>query len=131
MASGFLTKDAEFKEVGEKNSGLCKFSIVAMDKTENTETVFVNVIAWFDLAHHTKDLKKFDKILVCGTIKNADYTNKENKFIKKNELVADFITFYSKNETVESKTKESKKKAKPAADFFAIDDSLDDESLPF
>lgn len=96
IAAGRATREAESKYVGDKGTHLTKFSIAATDGTPEKPTVFVNVIAWFDLADYAASIEKGDRVLVAGKVKNADYTNKNGELVKRNELVADFIQLQEK-----------------------------------
>lgn len=67
MISGFLGKDAEYKQVGDKRSSLTTFSVKVGER--NGETIWVNCQCWHSTARACMDLKKFDTVLCVGHIK--------------------------------------------------------------
>ena len=85
LVIGNVTKDAEYKLVGEKQSAMCRFGIAA-DKDKDDQTVFVNVVAWRRWAEVTAGLRKGDSVLVAGHIESREYEGK-----KYYDLVADFV----------------------------------------
>lgn len=129
IVAGRATRDAEFLTVGNKNTHLTKFSIAGTDGTPESPTVFVNVIAWFDLANYAVSLRKGDRVLVAGQVKNADYTNKQGELVKKNELVADFIQIQNSNGGYAERMGDGITSPAGAAMFTEIED--DDGELPF
>lgn len=71
IISGFLAKDAEYKQVGGNNSSLTKFSVKVGERQpkvqgERGETIWVNCQCWHSVARATKALKKFDVVLCVG-----------------------------------------------------------------
>lgn len=129
IAAGRVTHDAEFKTVGAKDTHLTKFSIAGTDGTPESPTVFVNVVAWFDLADYAERIRKGDRVLVAGTVKNANYTNKQGELVKRNELVADFIQIQSNNGGYVERVGDGITSPAGMAQFMEIDD--DDGELPF
>ena len=67
MISGFLGKDAEYKQVGEKNSSLTRFSVKVGER--NNEAIWVNCQCWHSTARACMGLKKLDTVLCVGRIK--------------------------------------------------------------
>lgn len=81
MICGILPRDAEYKQVGEKNSSLTKFSIKVGEKKvlgqEKTQAIWVNVQCWHSIARAVQNLKKLDTALVIGKIEKKPYTAKD------------------------------------------------------
>ena len=90
LFSGRLIKDAEHKRVGPKNSHLTKLAVAY----GSDAGAIINVTAWNELAAHTANLKKNDRVMATGVIKSNDYNGR-----KYWELEADCITV-SPNGTV-------------------------------
>lgn len=89
IATGRLSRDADFRIAGAKQSHFCSFSIPAAENEDGT-TTWVNVDAAFDMADAAKDLKKGDHVLVCGKMVTRTYTaGGEEK--RRTELKADFL----------------------------------------
>lgn len=81
MICGILPRDAEYKQVGEKNSSLTKFSIKVGEKKvegqEKPQAIWVNVQCWHSIARAAQNLKKLDTALVIGKIEKKTYTAKD------------------------------------------------------
>ena len=91
LISGNLTRDAEFKKVGEKNTSLCKFSVASNDKQGDREiTEFHNVTVWGYHADACAGLQKGDSVFVEGRIQTRSY---EKDGIKKyaTDIVANAV----------------------------------------
>jgi single-stranded DNA-binding protein len=73
--AGKVTKDAEFKTVGDKQSHITTFSIIA-GKRKDTTTIFVNCKAWHGLADYARQIKKGDHVFVIGQIESREYNGK-------------------------------------------------------
>lgn len=67
MISGFLGKDAEYKQVGDKRSSLTTFSVKVGER--DGEAIWVNCQCWHSAARACMNLKKFDVVLCVGHIK--------------------------------------------------------------
>lgn len=67
MISGFLGKDAEYRQVGKKNSSLTTFSVKVGER--DGEAVWVGCQCWHSTARACVRLKKFDVVLCIGHIK--------------------------------------------------------------
>ena len=77
IISGFLSKDADYRQVGQKNSSLTKFSVKVGERMGSNEAIWVNCVCWHSVARATKDLKKFDVVLCVGKIEQDTYTAKD------------------------------------------------------
>lgn len=84
IISGFLAKDAEYKQVGGNNSSLTKFSVKVGERQpkvqgERGEAVWVSCQCWHSVARATKALKKFDVVFCVGKVEKKPYTSKDGK----------------------------------------------------
>lgn len=74
---GGLTRDAEYSEVGSKNTPLTKLSIgFTIDNYKNPRG-YIECIAWTDLAEQLKDLTKGTKIEVEGELTFDKWEDKD------------------------------------------------------
>lgn len=76
IISGFLAKDAEYKQVGGNNSSLTKFAVKVGERQpkvqgERGEAVWVNCQCWHSVARATKALKKFDVVFCVGKVEKS------------------------------------------------------------
>lgn len=99
IATGRLSKDAEFKIAGERQSHFCNLSIPA-DVKPDGETVWVNVSCAFELADAVRFLKKNDRVLVCGKLETRSYTGRDGEEKTTTQLKADFVLPMGKNPNV-------------------------------
>lgn len=83
MIAGFLARDAEFRQVGDKNTNVASFSVKVGERDtggDKPEAIWVNCQCWHDLAKFASTLKKFDRVLAVGKLKRETYTqNGEEK----------------------------------------------------
>ena len=70
IVTGRVTRDAEIKLVGEKQTPKCAFGVAAAKNGE--DTIFANVVAWRD--SKSRDSEKGDYVAVFGT--NREYNGK-------------------------------------------------------
>lgn len=75
MISGFLSKDAEYRQVGDKKSSLTKFSVKVGERDGNA--IWVNCQCWHSAARACKNLKKFDVVLCIGKVEKNTYTKND------------------------------------------------------
>lgn len=75
LIAGFLGKDAEYKQVGQNNSSLAKFSVNVGKKAGAQQPTWVNCECWHEAARAAASLKKFDVVLCFGHIKTDTYTD--------------------------------------------------------
>lgn len=75
MVAGFLTRDAEYKVVGEKKTPLVKLG-AAVGKRPDTTTIFCDIAAWRGLAEYARTAKKGDAIAAVGHIETHEYDGK-------------------------------------------------------
>jgi hypothetical protein len=76
LVSGTVSRAAECKRVGAKETPKTTFSIAA-GKRQDTTTVFVNCVAWRDLALALANLQKGDSFFGVGKIKTREYNGKQ------------------------------------------------------
>lgn len=74
IVTGRVTRDAEIKLVGEKQTPKCAFGVAAANYGE--DTVFANIVAWRDKAEAAAILKKGDYVAVFGKEKSREYNGK-------------------------------------------------------
>lgn len=84
IISGFLAKDAEYKQAGDNNSSLTKFAVKVGERQpkvqgERGEAVWVSCQCWHSVARATKALKKFDVVLCVGKVEKKPYTSKDGE----------------------------------------------------
>jgi len=94
IATGRLPRDAEFRVGGKNNSHFSSFSIAADEYTDETgqkQTRWISVDAAFDLADAARNLKKSDRVMVCGKLETRSYTARDGTQKTVNELKADFL----------------------------------------
>ena len=88
MVIGFVPKDAEMKQVGEKQSSKTTFSVKASEKTKpdgTKEAQWTNCVAWHDLARACAGFKKGDFVMAVGKIESREWEGKTYK-----DLVVEF-----------------------------------------
>jgi single-strand DNA-binding protein len=94
---GRLVTVPELRIAGEKH--YCRFRIAVSRGNDNTD--FFNIVAWNKTAEFvTTYFKKGERIIVHGSIRNSDYTDKEGKTQYSVEISADRLEFV---ETLKSK----------------------------
>ena len=91
LVVGTVTKDAETKYVGAKNSCVTTFSLIA-GQNKDTTKIFVNCKAWFHLAEYASGIQKGDSVCIIGKVEEREYNGKTYK-----TLVADWLSFNSKS----------------------------------
>lgn len=84
IISGFLAKDAEYKQVGGNNSSLTKFAVKVGERPpkvqgERGEAIWVNCQCWHSVARATMSLKKFDVVLCVGKVEKKPYVSKDGE----------------------------------------------------
>lgn len=79
LIAGFLGKDAEYKQVGQNNSSLTKFTVNVGKKVGSQKSTWVNCQCWHETARAAASLKKFDVVLCFGHIKTDTYTDKSGQ----------------------------------------------------
>lgn len=74
LVAGTAGKDAELRQVGEKNTPVCKFSL-AVDKRED-KTVWAECEAWQRLSGYAANIRKGDAVLALGKVQSHEYNGK-------------------------------------------------------
>lgn len=74
---GILAKDADYRQVGQKNSSLTKFSVKVGERIGSGEAIWVNCVCWHSVARATMNLKKLDVVMCVGKIEQNNYTAKD------------------------------------------------------
>jgi len=96
---GNLTKDPECKEVGEKNTPRCSFSMAVNNTRSKDEVLYMNIAVWGKSAENCqKYLQKGSSVLVEGRIRQAKMENGSYW----TEVVAETVQFLSRTKTTET-----------------------------
>ncbi len=138
---GRLTRDPEVRYGGANNNAIARFSI-AVDRRFKREgqpdADFFNCTAFGKLGEFVeKYLHKGTKIVLDGEVQNDNYTNKEGQKVYGTRIIANQIEFAeSKNaQTQGGGTSSFDGGFAPVDDgadgFMKVDDSIDDEGIPF
>lgn len=128
IISGFLAKDAEYKQVGGNNSSLTKFSVKVGERQpkvqgERGEAVWVNCQCWHSVARATNALKKFDVVFCVGKVEKKPYTGKDGKEKVDVHLVCEAVFVQP--------TAEAAPPQKLGGDLSGFEEVLNDEGTPF
>lgn len=114
MLLGRLTRDPELKELGEKKTPNCRFSVAVNDGYGDKErTVFMDVDTWSKQAETCKTyLKKGSKVQVIGNLRQDSW---EKDGVKHNKIFvnADKVEFLDSA----PKTKEVEQEDVPGGDI--------------
>lgn len=118
FASGTAGKDAEFSEVGEKQTPKLTFSI-AVGKNEDGSTKWFNCQVWRKLAEYGNaiSIEKGDSVAVFGKWESNEYNGKIY-----HNLVVEWLDKMALNATHSSS---------PISAIAEISDDMDDDDLPF
>lgn len=132
MICGILGKDAEYKQVGYKNSSLTKFSIKVGERPpvqqgEKAQAIWVNVQCWHSVARATQNLQKLDTALVIGRIEKRPYTAKDGTEKTDVHVNAEFVIAMT-NKPVAAQTVNS---ASIPDTLDGFEELLDDDGVPF
>ena len=118
IIAGTSTRDAEYREIGEKNTPVVSFSLAV--NARNEEGRFVNCKAFNDtLAGYAMNIKKGDTVAAAGVLESREYN--EKTYV---DLNVQWLHKLSKNTPV-------KQEAQPVSTEFEELDDLDEEELPF
>lgn len=128
IISGFLAKDAEYKQVGGNNSSLTKFAVKVGERQskvqgERGEAVWVSCQCWHSVARATKALKKFDVVLCVGKVEKKAYTSKDGEEKVDVQLVCEAVFVQP--------TAEAAPPQELGGDLSDFEEVLNDEGTPF
>lgn len=128
IISGFLAKDAEYKQVGGNNSSLTKFAVKVGERQpkvqgERGESIWVNCQCWHAVARATKALKKFDVVFCVGKVEKNAYTSKDGKEKVDVHLVCEAVFVQP--------TAEAAPPQELGGDLSDFEEVLNDEGTPF
>lgn len=82
LVCGYVPKDAEMKQVGEKNASKTTFSVKASETTKpdgTKEANWTNCVAWHDNARACAAFKKGDFVLAIGKMESREWEGKTYK----------------------------------------------------
>lgn len=100
LIAGYLGKDAEYRQVGEKNSSLTKFSVMVGKRVGSNEAIWVSCECWHEVARAAASLKKFDVVMCFGHIETKNYTDSNGQQKKDVHLVVEGVFVQPKPEPV-------------------------------
>ena len=128
IISGFLAKDAEYKQVGGNNSSLTKFAVKVGERPSKTEgergeAIWVSCQCWHSVARAAMNLKKFDVVLCVGKIEKTPYTNKNGEEKTDVHLVCEGVFVQPPAQDVQV--------ANCDVDLSGFEEVLNDEGTPF
>lgn len=128
IISGFIAKDAEYKQVGGNNSSLTKFSVKVGERQpkvqgERGEAIWVSCQCWHSVARATKALKKFDVVLCVGKVEKKPYTSKDGEEKVDVHLVCEAVFVQP--------TAEAAPPQELGGDLSDFEEVLNDEGTPF
>lgn len=132
---GNLTADPELRQTPSGVSA-CSFSIAVNRRmAKNGEVDFFNIQTWRQTAEFvSRYFKKGKPILVCGSLQNKTWTDKQGNNHRDMEVVADEVTFVGNNDnSAETKTEPSTYTPTAYNNAAAprFEDVADDGNLPF
>lgn len=78
LVTGTVTRDAELKYVGQKQTPVCTFSLAA-GKRKDTTTIFVNCQARRALSRYASLICKGDSVCAVGRVEEWEYNGKTYK----------------------------------------------------
>lgn len=106
---GHMTADPELKQT-TTGTPVCSFSIGVnrrADKDGNSETDFINIVAWNKTAEFvSRYFKKGKPILVCGRLQVRNYTDNKGNKRYVTEVVADEVAFVESKSEADSSANE-------------------------
>ena len=81
IVCGFVARDAETKQVGEKQSTLTTFGIKVGERQNGSdkEAVWANCQAWHDLGRYAAQIRKGDVVFAIGKLNVREYEGKTYK----------------------------------------------------
>lgn len=78
LATGTVTRNAELKRVGGRQTPMTTFSFAA-GKRQDTTTIFVDCKCWRNLALYASLATKGDSVCVVGSMEEREYNGKTYK----------------------------------------------------
>lgn len=131
---GNLCANPELKQT-PSGASVCSFSIAVnrrRSKEGNTETDFINIVAWRTTAEFiARYFKKGQAILVCGQIQTRSWT--DNSGVKRyaTEVVADEVSFVGSKEGATGAKNEPQAQSYASVATPNFEEISSDEDLPF
>lgn len=136
---GRMTKDPDVRYAGAKNTAMARFTL-AVDrkiKQEGQPTAdFINCVAFNKTAEFLEKYgRKGVKFIVEGRIQTGSYKNKDGQTIYTTDVLVESVEFAESKATSEANTgfkaKPQQTTANTTGDFLPVDESVEDEDLPF
>ena len=128
VLSGNMVADPERRDT-QNGIALASFRVAVQRRFRNAngerETDFFNCQAWRQTAEFASQyLRKGDKVILCGTVQNRQYTTQSGENRTVTEIVVDEIEPCSKREATEART-EIRPQEAPRMSM------VEDDDLPF
>lgn len=141
MLCGRLTRDTEIRYAGSKNTAVARFTL-AVDrrfKQEGQPTAdFINCVAFGKTAEFLEKYgHKGVKLIVEGRIQTGSFKNKDGQTVYTTDVMVESVEFAESKATAETNTgyapkaQPKQKKLDNTGGFYPIDESVQDEDLPF
>ena len=75
LATGTVTRDAQLKYIGERDTPITEFGIAAGKRKDST-TIFLDLKCWRELAKYASLAAKGDSVAAIGTVEEREYNGK-------------------------------------------------------
>lgn len=106
VIQGYSTKDLQNEVKQSKNGNYFVRFRIGWSQSKDSNTSFINCVAFGDLAQDLKQVKKGDLIRVNGKLIQEEYKNKNNENVESYSVVLDcfYIVSY-KDKTIKNTSK--------------------------
>ncbi|WP_317855350.1 single-stranded DNA-binding protein [Chakrabartyella piscis] len=133
---GRLTRDPEVRySQGATPMAVARYSIAVNRRFKRDETDFINCVAFGKTGEFAeKYLKKGQMITIVGSLRTGSYDDKDGKKVRTTDVVVDEHYFAESKASYESNRSSAPAPAKQPAQadgFYPIDESMEDDDLPF
>ena len=134
---GRLVNDPDFRST-PNGSPYCRFRIAVPRNKEKSD--FFNIVAWEKTAEFAeKYFRKGERIIVHGSLRNSDYTDKDGKKQYSFEIVADRLEFADTKAPVASRDAQNPVNPEISDDYRVpevpptgvSDDSINPDDYPY
>lgn len=133
---GRLCRDPELRYLPNSGTAVCKFSIavdkqLSREKKQEMESVgqptadFINIVVWGKMGENSANyLRKGRNVAIQGRIQTGSYTAADGNKRYTTDVVAERVQFIDWGNS-------NKQSGESAPEGFHVDDSIDDEDVPF
>ena len=127
---GFVAQDSEMK-TSQNNKTYTRWSVKvgtkpSQNQNERGEAIWVNCIAWHDLARYAAGIKKGDTVFCVGKLETNDYNGKTYK-----TLNCEFIHNPSKAAPAAAPAPAAQQETMSYGDLSQFEEILSDGDVPF